>query len=249
MIVLNKTQIFGTGDNGDTKLIANIIRDTESQTGGQYDTWDYPTEESRAEETRQGAGKPEVLEVCEEALKAKCEGADGCGLLVGVVGQSSDRLASYRLKGFYGRNKLDVDTPRSVSSTRTRSAGDYFDYYWFVINEAALAPDADFQYQVSVGSDGTGDPDLYVSLVDGRFPTEADFDLVSNQAGADSVRIERYDNSTMWKDAGWEPRAGVVVVVGVRVDRPMNYTVALTRPPSAPESALLAMQRIRIGDA
>lgn len=30
MIILNKTQIFGTGDNGDTKLIANIINETEN---------------------------------------------------------------------------------------------------------------------------------------------------------------------------------------------------------------------------
>lgn len=85
--------------------------------------------------------------------------------------------------------------------------------------------------------------------MDGRFPTEDDFDLVSNQAGADSVRIERYDNSTIWKNTGWDPAAGVVVVVGVRVDRPMNYTVALTRPPTTATSPLLTMKRIRIGDA
>ena len=67
--------------------------------------------------------------------------------------------------------------------------------------------------------------------MDGRFPTETDFDLRSNQAGADSIRIENYANSTMWAQRGWDVSAGVVVVVGVRVDQPMNYTLLLTKPP------------------
>ena len=90
-----------------------------------------------------------MFEVCEEKLRQQCEGATGCALLVGVVGQSNT-LASYRLKGFYGRNKLYLDTPRRVSSTRT---GGHFDYYWFVINDAALDSSATFSYQVSVGTD------------------------------------------------------------------------------------------------
>lgn len=196
-----------------------------------------------------GAGKAEVVEVCKEKLVESCEGGTGCALLVGVVGME-DKLASYRLKGFYGRNKLYLDEPRRVNSSRTRSEGDYFDYYWFVISEAAVTDGAPFQYQVSVGSsDGSGDPDLYISLMDGRFPTEDDFDLVSNQAGADSVRIESYENSTMWKSRGWDPNAGVVVVVGVRVDQPMNYTVTLTQPPSLDSSPLLTMKRIFVGGA
>lgn len=103
---------------------------------------------------------------------------------------------------------------------------------------------ADFQYQVSVSTDGTGDPDLYLSLMDGRFPTEDDFDLASAQAGGDSIRIEKYDNSTIWRRRGWDPRAGVIVVVGVRVDRPMNYTVVLTKPPTESTSPLLTMERV-----
>lgn len=55
-----------------------------------------------------GADVPEVVEVCNKVLTQQCQGAKGCGLLVGVVGQS-DTLASYRLKGFYGRNKLYLD--------------------------------------------------------------------------------------------------------------------------------------------
>lgn len=51
---------------------------------------------------------------------------------------------------------------------------------------------------MSVATDGSGNPDLYISLMDGRFPTETDYDLKSNMAGADSVRIENYENITMW---------------------------------------------------
>jgi hypothetical protein len=147
-----------------------------------------------------------------------------------VVGQS-DSLASYRLKGFYGRNKLYLDAPKLINSTQVRSEGDDFDYYWFVINDAAITSGADFEYQVSVGSDGSGDPDLYVSLMDGRFPTESDYDFKSNKAGSDSVRIENYANSTIWAQKGWDVSAGVVVVVGVKVNKPMNYTLVLSKPP------------------
>jgi len=36
MVLLHKKQIFGTGENGDTKLIANIISDTENDADGKY---------------------------------------------------------------------------------------------------------------------------------------------------------------------------------------------------------------------
>lgn len=58
-------------------------------------------------------------------------------MLVGVVGQS-DTLASYRLKGFYGRNKLYLDKPIFINTTQHSTTEDHFDYYWFVINDAAV---------------------------------------------------------------------------------------------------------------
>lgn len=142
-----------------------------------------------------------------------------------------------------------LDKPIRINSTRERAEGDYFDYYWFVINDAAIQSSADFQYQVSVATDGTGDPDLYVSLVDGRFPTETDYDLISKQAGADSVRIENYANSTIWAERGWDVSAGVVVVVGVRVDKPMNYSLILTKPPTSAPNPYLDMTRMLVGSA
>ena len=99
---------------------------------------------------------------------------------------------------------------------------------------------------MSVGADGSGDPDLFVSLMDGRLPTETDFDLVSNQEGADSIRIERYANSTLWSRRNWDPTVGVVVVVGVRVTEPTTYSLVLTRPP-APSSPELEMKRLFVG--
>lgn len=253
-IIVNKTQIYGTGDNGDVRVLVNIIANVDDASLGEakYQNWVYPTDESRGVVSSSGADKPEVIEVCREKLEEKCKDKVGCALLVGVVGQA-DKLASYRLKGFYGENKLYLDTPRNISTIdKPRLAGEKFDYYWFVINEAALYEGSRsvFQYQVSVSSpDGSGDPDLYVSLMDGRFPTETDFDLVSAKAGADSVRIERYSNSTLWDRRGWDPKAGVVVVVGVRVNQPMKYTVVLTQPPTDPKSPLLTMKRLFVGAA
>ena len=250
MILLNKTQIYGTGDNGDTKLLVNIIRDTEDDGSGNelYQNWNYPSDEATQLVSASGPDKPEVVEVCNTKLAEVCQGAKGCGLLVGVVG-INDTLASYRLKGFYGRNKLYQDKPIKINSTEQRTSENEFDYYWFVINDAAETPGANFEYQVSVGTDGSGDPDLYVSLMDGRFPTEEDFDYRSNQLGADSIRIENYDNSTIWKQRGWNVSAGVVVVVGVKVNKPMNYTLLLTTPPKTVIDPYLTMKRIIVGDA
>lgn len=66
MILLNKTQIFGTGANGDTKLLVNIISGVEDSTAGTdlYQSWDYPTDTLRQAESSSGAGKPEIVEVC-----------------------------------------------------------------------------------------------------------------------------------------------------------------------------------------
>jgi len=144
-ILLHKTQIFGSGENGDSKLLVNIISGVEDSTTGsdQYQSWDYPSDLFRQAESSSGPGKAEIVEVCQEKLAEKCEGAQGCALLVGVVGKS-DTLASYRLKGFYGSNKLYLDTPRRVNSTRERTERNQFDYYWFVISESAVAEGADF---------------------------------------------------------------------------------------------------------
>jgi len=48
-----------------------------------------------------------------------------------------------------------------------------------MINDTVRDINATFDYEVSVGSSTGGDPDLYVSLNDGRHPTLSDYDFHS----------------------------------------------------------------------
>lgn len=85
--------------------------------------------------------------------------------------------------------------------------------------------------QVSVGkisADTDNDPDLYVSVVDGRRPTETDYDFKSELAGADSITIR--SNDTFWMRNGLNTSAGVTVVVGVRQPKRGEYTLVLSSP-------------------
>jgi hypothetical protein len=67
--------------------------------------------------------------------------------------------------------------------------------------------------------------------LDGRSPTESDYDLASTMEGADSIRISSED--PFWRERGWEAQAGVVVVVGVRQADAGSYTLILTTPDPA----------------
>jgi hypothetical protein len=67
---------------------------------------------------------------------------------------------------------------------------------------------------VGIKSGLESDPDLYVSVMDGRRPTETDYDFKSTLSGADSVTIA--SNDTFWQNNGWNTSAGVTVVVGVK---------------------------------
>lgn len=79
-----------------------------------------------------------------------------------------------------------------------------------------------------MATDGELDPDLFISLLDGREPTADDYDLASTMAGADSIRISSED--LYWAEKGWPKQAGVVVVVGVRYAARGTYTLVLTSP-------------------
>jgi len=143
---------------------------------------------------------PEIIEPCQEEMQLQCEESTTCALVVGVAGLTADKQSSYRLKGFYGTNKLYVNQP--VVREVFARVGDKFDYYWFVITDAVNDPMAQFEYQVSVSTNGQGNPDLFVSLLDGRSPTENDYDFASTMEGADSIRIA--SNSSFWAERGWE---------------------------------------------
>jgi hypothetical protein len=56
-----------------------------------------------------------------------------------------------------------------------------------VINDTVADSSVYFNYQVSVGSPTGNDPDLFVSVMDGRWPNEDDYDFKSDIKGADSI--------------------------------------------------------------
>jgi hypothetical protein len=76
-----------------------------------------------------------------------------------------------------------------------------------------------------------GNPDLYVALYDGRYPSEVDWDAASTKGGAGSVSISSRDS--IWAEKGWDITAGVVVVVGIHETRPTDYNVVMTKKPAA----------------
>ena len=149
-------------------------------------------------------------------------------MLVGVVGNSDTYDSDYRLKGFYGDNKLNMNHPIKVLGN---AAQQEWYYYWFVItdNVAESNKDAPFSYHVAVGTAPGGNPDVYVSLMDGRFPTETDYDLSSKQRGSETVIIDSSDR--LFKEKGWNTRAGVMVVVGVKVNGKADFSIIANRPP------------------
>ena len=57
---------------------------------------------------------------------------------------------------------------------------------------------------------------MYISLMDGRYPTIDDYDLASTMTGADSIEIS--SDLSIWAERGWDPAAGIPVVVGVKID-------------------------------
>lgn len=86
---------------------------------------------------------------------------------------------------------------------------------------------ANFSYDISVASSTENDPDLYVSVYDGRWPVESDWDYSSAMYGADTVRIASDDN--FWAFHGFNHSAGVLVVVGVKFSEIGNYTLLLSK--------------------
>jgi hypothetical protein len=136
-----------------------------------------------------------------------------------------------------------MNNPIITTVINNREGDAAYDYYWFVINDTVVDYGAQFQYQVSVGSDTGNDPDLFVSVMDGRYPVAEDNDFSSILKGADSVQIA--SNDTFWKQNGWNTSAGVVVVVGVRIPDAGNYTLLLSSQMEPVRT--LPIKRISIG--
>ena len=141
--------------------------------------------------------------------------------------------------------RLAVGTPVKGSPLSVKYADYFMHYYWFVISDVARDPTATFDYQVSLATttnpktssassntdadltDDDFNPDLYLSLMDGREPTATDYDLASTMMGAESIRIS--SQMPLWAERGWDPKAGVVVVVGVKIKtEDVPYTLLLS---------------------
>jgi hypothetical protein len=132
-----------------------------------YKDWVYPVRERKDTYSMTGvAGDEEIIEVCAEKMKEKC--SPNCFLIIGVAGLSKDTPSSYRLRGFYGTNKLEVNNPLRKTTYQEEEGGSIYDYFWFSITDQVNYDSASFDYQVSLGTEPGHNPDLYISLMDGR---------------------------------------------------------------------------------
>lgn len=157
---------------------------------------------------------PELIEVCTDYIRENCnEQVKGCGIIIGVAGRD-ERLSSFRLKGFYKHNRLEVDKPLTSSPRSEMFNNSYYDYFWFTINDTVRDRLVQFDYQISVGTNRGQNPDLFVAMMDGRDPTDRDYDLSSFMDGADSIKISSRMN--IWEDRGWNSSYGVLVTVAVK---------------------------------
>lgn len=228
MILLNKTQIYGTDRNGDSKLYLNVQPNSTNTINQNYNytKWIYPSASSHhAHSWSENYNQPEIIQVCAEYLRDRCE-ANECALVVGVAGKD-DKLASYRLKGFRTDNFLKAFEPRNSSTLSRQFNGSFYDYFWFVINDTVLSPANTFEYHVSVATDEGKNPDLFVSLMDGRDPTDQDYEFASEMFGSDSVKIS--SKQTIWAEKGWNTSSGVTVVAAVKKPaKDTPYRILLT---------------------
>ena len=69
--------------------------------------------------------------------------------------------------------------------------------------------------------------------MDGRHPSEKDYELCSKMIGADSISIN--SNSEIWDERGFNTSAGVLVMVGVRTpNKDDKFVLLLTSRATEP---------------
>jgi len=124
LLFLNKTQIYGEGANGDTKLLINIQPNiSDPLKGYNYTDWIYPTDNRSDSWSHTGrVDRPEIIEPCVEVIERFCPSniTKGCGFIIGVVGMTKDVLSSYRIRSFHGKNRLYIDSPLQIEQTGER---------------------------------------------------------------------------------------------------------------------------------
>lgn len=148
--------------------------------------------------------------------------------MIGVVGLTQQYASNFRITVYNQNNKIYDRSPIKGSLT---NAGDY-DYYWFTSNSSYVDPTFNWEYAITANIDGTNmtaDVDLFVSVVDARYPTSEDYDFKSDNMGADDVYIRSSDD--FWTKSGYNKMVGIVFVVGVKAMTPnVKYTLMMTGP-------------------
>jgi hypothetical protein len=232
VVLLNKTDVLGQGDNGDSKLmgliqpnISEIRMDQDN-----YTRWTYPTNSYFGVQSKMNDNRaPEIIQIGPENIKYMCETVEDCALIVGAAGMTEGKASTYRIKGFLGSNQLKLNQPIKKEVPQPRSNGQEYDFYWFILNDTVKDPNVFFEYEIAVGSSSsTANPDLFVSVMDGRNPTSEDSDFSSTLIGADYVKISKDD--PIWDLKAWNLQSAVMVVVGVKLSEPGSYHLSITRP-------------------
>ena len=160
--------------------------------------------------------QPEMIEVSQAEVKKGCNVTAGnCALMISIRGES--KVEAYaRLRVFTGANKLRFEKP---IIDKLAGKGN-FKYYWFLSTGAknAAKTKAYWQHMIALGIKTSGaDFDLYVTVMDGRYPVENDFDFSSTNYGADSIQLSSNNPIFMKTNPdSWDPTVGMVVVVGVK---------------------------------
>jgi hypothetical protein len=146
--------------------------------------------------------------------------------MLGVLGLTPDVTANFRILVHRERNKLQDRNPvRGFIS----EVGKY-DYYWFTSNYSLTFPRDMWEFTITTSVDRDGqDVDLYVSALDGRFPTSDDYDFASDNLGPDDIYIN--SNNAFFEEAGYNRTNGFLFVVGVKALTPnASYTLMMTGP-------------------
>ena len=156
--------------------------------------------------------------------------------MINIRGETEEYDSHFRVKVFNGTNRLYPN--KAIEGTL--QLAETFDYYWFISTAAMAATDArpNWLHEIGLGIKTPGmDIDMYVSVMDGRLPTAEDFDYKSENFGSDWITIS--NNDTMWEEQlrnenmhSWNPRVGMVVVVGVKAksNGASHYSLVLKGP-------------------
>lgn len=167
-ILVNKTSPFGS-DNGDVN-VSSIIHPGAGLR--YYQNWVQPSGEKHMGFSRNGhSTQPEIIEYCEEAITSWCsfKNYPDCTLMFKVSGMSADLTSFFRIKVFNGTNKLEPGKPVAAN---LENKGD-MQYFWFVSTAALNKNTAEWGYDIALGIQSlNSDADLYVTVMDGRYPTE-----------------------------------------------------------------------------